>query len=460
MSALWFVIGLGLAGLCIAAPLRWAVAIVMFALPLGATQVMAVGRDPVVLPVVVGLGFAARHALGLLDRPARLQFFQLLRSDGPILAFVAYVAVSGVFFPRAFAGQTFVTPQVGFFPVPLSEALISYPQIAYVMISAYVYLALRQAILRVGLSPALYGVLAQIVFIGGIGFLQAMIGPRFPVDWVVNAQGYALMINRMSEGFVRVSAVFAEASGFGAWASAAIAFCYALYLNRVRPGLNLVLVAVLGVTMLLSTSSTAYAGLVCVGAFAFAHAVFDNDRQRRDRGLLIVIAGALVGAIASIVVFTAQAGFLGDLRNMIEAFTIDKPNSASGIERGAWAARSVQNAWETGLLGVGYGASRSSGLFASLFGNIGAPGLAIFAMITVPAILRAFRRPKTGEDAVVCAGAFGLFGGLAASAFVAPDLSISNPFWVFLPIAAAPLAQRAAMKAREAELAHGRTRPA
>lgn len=447
MTFVWLGIGLALSALAMTGPLRWAVAIVIFFLPFAATQVYNVGGDPVLLPLVIALGFIARHAFTMLVRPLRLQFFGLLQRDWALLAFVAYVIVSGLFFPRLFAGATVVTPQVYGPPVPLGPALVSLPQIAYVIIAAYLFLALRQGILRVGLAPVMYGVLAQIAFIGGIGAVQMVVGKNLPLDWIVNAQGYGLLVGRMESGFVRVNSIFVEPSAFGTWGAGALAFCYALYINRIRPQLNLAFVAVLGLTMLLSTSSTAYAGLLCVGGFAALHAAFDNDARRRERGLVVVVFGGLAAAGAAALVFTAEAGFLGQLRYMIERFTIDKAASSSGVERSGWAARSIQNAWDTGLLGVGYGAARSSGLLASLFGLVGAPGLVLFLMVVLPRIFVAFKRPRTGEDAVVCAGAFGLFGVFATMALVSPDLSIACPLWLFLPIAAAPVAQRAAQRA-------------
>ena len=87
MTLVWLAIGLGLAVLAITAPLRWSAAIVAFWLPFSGTVVAIVGGStPILVPVVVVLGFLARHAFSLLIRPVRQQFFELVRGDGVILA--------------------------------------------------------------------------------------------------------------------------------------------------------------------------------------------------------------------------------------------------------------------------------------------------------------------------------------------------------------------------------------
>ncbi len=442
MSLVWLGLSLALAGFAMAGPLRWATAVVIFFIPFSATQAFSIGGVPVLVPLVVAVGFLARHAFSLLVRPLRQQFLTLLRTDGPLVVFVAYVVISGLFFPRLFEGATYVTPQLSGPPTLLDPAQISIPQIAYVVIAAYLYLALRQAMLRVGLAPALHAVLAQIAFIGGVGLLQAALAVahiNVPMDWIVNTP-----LGRLGAGLGRVHSVFAEASVFAAWGSAAIAFCYALYINRIMPGLTLCFAAGLSVALLLSVSSAAFAGLAIVGVFAFVCAISDSDLRRRDRGLLVLIGGTLTMAGAGLAVFNADAGFLRDL---ILRFTVEEGASNISTERALWADRSFQNAWDTGLLGVGYGAARSSGLFASLAGAMGAPGVLLFLAIVVPRILLALRRPHTGEDAVVSAAAFGLFAAIATMTLVSPDLSLASCFWVFLPIASAPLAQRAALRA-------------
>ena len=184
----WMAISMVLAALAATAPLRWAAAIVVFCLPFSGTAAVMMGADPLLLPLVVSLGFLTRHSFSLLIRRHRAEFLALLRSDGPLLALIVYCLASGLLFPRLFENLTYVTPQKTGIPMPLGPWLISMPQLGYVTFAAWVYLALRHAMLRVGLAPMLYGILAQIVFIGGFGVIQAglgLAGINVPTTWIV-----------------------------------------------------------------------------------------------------------------------------------------------------------------------------------------------------------------------------------------------------------------------------------
>ncbi|MET0183699.1 MAG: hypothetical protein ABW199_12525 [Caulobacterales bacterium] len=445
MMIVWLAIGACLAAVVATAPLRWAAAVVVFTLPLAGTAVLMLGAEPLLLPLVVTLGFLARHGFSLLIPNVRAQFMGILVSDLPMVGFVVYCVVSGALFPKLFAGATLVTPQAYGMPTPLSAANISYPQIIYLFAGAYLYLALRQTMMRVGMAPFMYALIAQAAVFGGIGLVQAGLGLggiQLPLGWILNNQGYAILSGNMQGGFARVNSVFVEASSFAVWGTGMLAFCYALFVSGIRPILMFCLTCMLGVVLLLSTSSTAYAGILFVGAFALILAMLDSDTARRDRGLILLAVVGLLGALAAVVVFSADSGFAGQLRAMIETMTVGKSTSWSAYERSMWARMSVQNALDTWMLGIGYGAGRGSGIFTTLFGLIGAPGMILFAMVMAPLVMRAFKRPKTGEEAVMSSGALALAATLAAMGVASPDLSLSNIFWVFLAVAAAPLAHR------------------
>lgn len=449
----WMAIGAALAALTMVLPLRSAAAITVACVPLAGTAVYMLGSDPITLPLVVTAGFAARHAFSLLNKPLREQFLTLVSGDLLFVGFVAYCVISGLLFPRLFAGETTVIPQTGR-AVVLGPGQSSIVQIVYLLIAFYLYLALRHTMLRRGLEFIVVAMLVQIAFFGGFGLLQAMgglAGVPISTSWIVNNKGYALLTQVELAGFTRVTSVFVEASAFAGWATGALAFCYGLYINRVLPKFTLPLILMLSATMILSTSSTAYVGLLVIGVVASLYAFLDSDRARHERGFLIVLGGGFAAIGALVMVFSAQDGLLAGLRDMIAEMTFRKSQSGSGVERAQWAASALQNAFDTGLLGVGYGAARSSGLFYQIIGTVGAPGLVLFVIIIGNLARRMFRRPKTGEDSVVCAGAFALCCLLGAQAAAGNDLALSNTFWIYSAIAAAPLAQRAANRARMAE---------
>lgn len=447
----WLAIAGVLAALAATMPLRWAAGIVVACLPLSGTAVFMLGADPLILPLVVTLGFLGRHGASLLSKPLREQFLALAGNEILLLGFAGYCTISGLLFPQLFAGETTIIPQSGR-AIVLGPGQTSIVQIAYLLLGVWLYLALRQTMLRKGLEFIIAAILVQFGLLAGYGMIQALLGvAHVPVStaWIVNNQGYALLTQERIGGFARVTSVFVEASAYATWATGAAALCYALYINRVLPMLSLGMLALVGVTLLLSTSSTAYVGLLVVGLFALLYAFLDSDRKRHERGLIVVLAGALLALAALVLVYSAQDGLLAGLRTMIEDMTVRKSMSNSGLERARWAQSAVQNALDTGLLGVGYGAARSSGLVYQLFGTIGVPGLVLFAMAMAALARRVFRRPRTGEDAVVSSGAFALCCTLGAMSASSPDLALPNMFWVYAAIAAAPVTLRAAARMSE-----------
>lgn len=446
----WLAIGAALAALTMVLPLRWAAGITVVCVPLAGTAVYMLGGDPITLPLVVTAGFAARHAFSLLNQPLRQQFLTITSGDMLFVGFIAYCVVSGILFPRLFAGETVVIPQAGR-AVVLGPGQSSMVQLAYLLIAFYLYLALRQTMLRRGLEFLVVAMLVQISLFGGYGLIQAMAGLAgvpLSTSWIVNNQGYALLTQVEVAGFTRVTSVFVEASSYAGWASGALAFCYGLYINRVLPRFTLPLIILIATTMILSTSSTAYVGLLVIGVAATLYAFLDSDRGRHERGFLIVLGGGFAAAAALMLVFSAQDGLLASLRGMIEEMTIRKGQSNSGLERAQWSQSALQNAFDTGLLGVGYGAARSSGLFYQIIGTVGVPGLILFLLVVARLAQRMFNRPRTGEGSVVCAGAFALCCLLGTQSVAGNDLALSNTFWIYAALAAAPLAQRNALRAR------------
>jgi hypothetical protein len=449
---IWLAIGAVLAGLAATLPLRWAAGITVACLPLAGTAVWYTGADPIVLPLVVTAGFVVRHGLSLFSKPEREQFLALLSDNMLLIGFAAYCVVSGMLFPRLFAGETQVIPQTGRTLMMLGPGQISIVQLLYLLLGVYLVFALRHVILRRGLEFITAAVLIQIGLFAGFGMIQAIFGLvnlPMPTSWIVNNNAYSLLTQVQLGGFTRVTSVFVEASSYAGWATGALGFCYGLYINRVLPTVTLSLLVLVGVTMILSTSSTAYVGLLAVGLLAMVFAFLDSDRARHERGFIIVLGGAVAAIAALVLVFSAEDGLLVGLREMIEEMTINKSQSASAVTREQWAQSAVQNALDTGLLGAGYGALRSSGIFYQLFGAVGVPGLVLFALTIGTLALRTFRKPRSGEDGVVSAGAFAMCCNLGPMAASGSDLALFHMFWVWVAIAGAPVAQRALRRAQE-----------
>ena len=442
MTTIWLGVGLAMAGIILIGPLRWAMAIAAMTLPMAATMVLAVGADPITLPVLTTLAFCLRHATTLVTKPQREIFLSLVAREWPLLALLGYALVSGVFFPRLFAGMTVVPSQDmardGF--AILGPHLTSLPQMAYFLVASYFYIALRQSILRVGPMPLVIGIAIQALAFGGMGFMQAMlglVGVEFPVDWLVTNTQYALLTIVESAGFVRVTAGFVEASAWAGWAAGPLAFCYALFINRVAAVPALLVGGALAATMLLSTSSSAYAGLFVLAVIAVAHALVDPSPARRLRAMVVLGVGAGVFVAVAGLILSAEPGqgFLGDLRMMLEEMTVRKQYSYSAIERGKMAEVGFQAGLDTFGLGAGFGTVRASGIIATLFGAIGVPGLILFLAFVAMAARILLVRPRTRQDAIRFAAGFAFMSSMGPLVVSGVGLDLTNMIWVYAAIA-------------------------
>jgi hypothetical protein len=445
----WLGISLILAVIVIAAPWRWAIAAFLFFVPFSATAVAMVGQDPILLPLVLCAALIVRYGFSLADKVFREEALSLIGREGFLFAFLAYCVVSGLLFPRLFEGETqvFRLESNAFVLMPVGPQNISVPQILYLVIGGFAFLALRHGVYRVGPASAVLALVAQAGFIGFIGLLQSMLGfagVALPVDWVVNNEGGTMMLGQDISGFYRVTGVFLEASTYGGWGVAALAVVIFLFLNNILPLVSAVVASILALTLVLSTSATALGGLAVLALGIGIAALLDEDRRRKERSMALVAIGAVAGAIVLYFVLTAQYGPLYGLRLLLEDVIFGKQYSSSFQERGAWASSGFQAGVDTYLLGVGYGALRVSGVGALLIGGIGIPGTLLFIAFLWPKIAIAFKRASAPEAAAAAAIAIALIPALGSMLISGTDLALYNMFWFYAAVAAGAMDRVAA----------------
>lgn len=453
--AVWLAIGAVMVLLILTAPWRWAIGVFLFWVPFSGTAVAIVGGDPIILPLLMCLALTLRYAVSLFDKPFRDDALALLGREVWLLAFLGYATVSGLLFPRLFEGvtQSFTNINGAYVLMPLGPGHVSIAQIAYLLLAGASFIALRHAIYRIGPASAMMALLAQVVVLGGLGFLQAvlgLVGLQVPVDWIVTNEAATRLINISEGGFSRVTGVFTEAAAHACWAVGAFGFTVFLYLNKMATKTTLALSVMLAFSLLLSTSSTAYGGLLfLVVAFSLMVA-FDADRRRRERGMVLLGLGAAAGVGLVITIFTADTGPLYSLRLALESAIFGKQYSLSAVERGAWAGAALQSGFDTFLLGAGYGAVRSSGVGQMLFGGVGVLGIAFFVMFLAPKLMLAIRSRATPEAAAASACAIALGPAFGVLLISSSDLGLWNMFWYYAAIAAGAWDRSIVMQAQDA----------
>jgi hypothetical protein len=196
----------------------------------------------------------------------------------------------------------------------------------------------------------------------------------------IRTAGYAMLTESSEAGFSRIAGAYSEASAFGGASLACLAFCYAYWRrtgSRFARGLSLILL----VLLILSTSSTAYVGLVILTmpvAFSlirsFVLGRLDNDELAI---VVLVSAGILVGLAVSVL----DEHFFDPFVHLIDTAVVNKSNSASGQERTYWNIKSLQSFVDTSGLGVGFGSSRASSWPIAVVSQLGFVGALMMATL-------------------------------------------------------------------------------
>jgi hypothetical protein len=223
--------------------------------------------------------------------------------------------------------------------------------------------------------------------------------------WPIRTASYAMLSGQVQAGFVRINGAFPETSAFSAASLACLAFCYA-YWRRTGDRLAMALAVLLLVLLLLSTSSTAYGGLVILGtaaALGILQSLLSNRLAAGDLLLLALLALGLVVVLA-LAVYSEQV--LEPVMDLIDASLLSKVDSASGQERSYWNVKSLQAFLDTMTLGVGMGSSRASSWPVAVLSQLGLLGSLLMAVLlaVIARGLGRFSRSVDRETAAIVAG--------------------------------------------------------
>lgn len=195
--------------------------------------------------------------------------------------------------------------------------------------------------------------------------------------------GSYMQLDQTFAGVVRLTGISPEPSLYASFGLAWFFFATELWLGDVERRLAGLTALVLGLTLLASTSTTAYVGL---GAYGF---VLIGRQALRARTIsaprLLLLASFLLtlvaGAMALILGSEDAARALG---RIVRLTTAEKLDSGSGEARLLWAGQGAQAFLHSFGLGVGAGSFRSSSVLTAVLGSCG--------MIGITALLLHIRR--------------------------------------------------------------------
>ena len=414
--------------------------------------------DASVPPVLVVAVFLA---MSVALRPRlRGAALESLAPSGPgfwMLLFTAYAVASAYFMPRLFQGLTFAyslarnDADVGIVSLPLRARATNATQAVYLVAELGCFMSIWALMIR-GQAKAITNTL----IVCAVALLASAVadvtthytGTEFLLSWLRNAN-YRMLESGEIGGFKRIVGTFTEAGAFSYAAIGFYAFSLSLWLDGVRTRITGLLALLLALSLLLSTSTTAYASFAMFSSLMLAGALVKlakGQATRRDCGYLVIF---LMIPFLLLVVIMFVPSIWSAVTGLFDATVSNKLESQSGIERMRWNYFALKNFRDTSGFGAGLGSVRASSFVVALLANIGVIGLLLFVVTLASAFTTG--RLLSFEDAVARAGLRACLALIGAACLSAGSVDLGFVFFIFFALAASArkLGKRAAPELAE-----------
>jgi hypothetical protein len=330
--------------------------------------------------------------------------------DGLFLATTAIGVAGAILLPRILNGVVLVLPpSVGYHAEPLHPSGRNVIQGFYMVCNLFLYVLISRSVCRrvVTVSQCISALAVGAWCAIALGVYQVL-GSFAPLPWpsaILNSNlSVAQLYDQSAYGIRRMSSTFLEPSILSMHFVGLFAL-FGLGLKRRWLGL-----ALLG-CLLISTSATAYVGLLFLGFVWLAFAV---PRMSLQAFSALAIAAAV--AVGLLVV-----GFVGFDQFPGAQLVAQKLSSHSGTVRTAADSVNFQALWDSWGLGTGVGSTRSSSFLATFAACAGLPGLACLAALFGVLLVRG-ARAVSPEARALSLGLGGLALGWLTSV---PDLTLA-----------------------------------
>lgn len=320
--------------------------------------------------------------------PGRGQMGQLaagVRANAPMVGFAAYGLIGAFFLSRIFDGALYVTPMQpspGHSLFSVEPAHFSTQNITtslYIVgtmlagIGAYIAGKAEGAEIRLVKAGIVIALLHAFLGISGLLLENTPWGSFLELF----RNGNYAQLDQAFEGIARMNGIWPEPSGYAGYGVAWFILMMELWLRDVLPGKTGLAALLLGLALFLSTSSTAYAGIGGYGLIVFVRSVFAPQLMPFRKVLALGVFSLLIGLfVIALMLFNEQVA--QTLGRILASLTVNKGESASGIQRAFWAKQGLEAFVVSYGLGIGPGTFRSSSVLTAIIGGLGVVGTTAF----------------------------------------------------------------------------------
>lgn len=344
------------------------------------------------------------------DGPNRMLGTTRPGQPGFILLLLMIVCVlSAMFAPVVFRGATEVfslsreANTRGIISIPLRATNGNITQLFMMTLSALAFLCFatafrirpdtRAVITGMAVATGINFTLGWLDVLTGAAGLSALMEP-------IRTANYAILDDVRMIGLKRMIGGFSEASSFGKYSLALFAFWLACWIGLPRSRLVQIMLAASAITVLRSTSSSAYVALVVflIGYGLFAAALRTRSEVPK-RMVTVFFIGILVFWMAAIAIYTSYQ-LVDPVTAFLDRAIFDKLETSSGIERMSWNTQAFKNFTDTMLIGAGLGSVRASNWLIASLGSIGLIGTLLY-LTFLSSLVRLPTSPDTPETAAV-----------------------------------------------------------